>query len=177
MKEPLTIAVIGLAGIVLGAVGTGAVQSFLARSDRRREGRNAALALYLKLHEAETAIEELRPRRDWDNMVTDWTSFGPIWAEHRGALAHVLRIPDFVLIDSAFAGVGTLSRARERDAVKRPPAPGHSPNFDPPDYVLENYAGLAKGAKLIVLNAAFRWWEARDKRRALATPKLPVEES
>ncbi len=175
VQEPELAAVIGVGGIVVGAVGTGAVQSVLARSDRRREGRNAALALYMKLHEAETAIEELRPRRDWDNMITDWTSFGPIWAEYRGALAHVLRTPDFVLVDSAFAAIASLSRSRERDAAKPLPAPSQPPNFDPPDFVLEKYGELAKGAKLIVLDASFRWWEVRAKRKALTPPSPPVD--
>src|SRR5271165_2433431 len=155
-------------GVIVGAVASGGVQAYLSRSDRRREGRNSALALYMKLHEAETAIEELRPRRDWSNMITDWSSFAPVWAEYRGGLAQVLRTPDFVLVDSAFAGIASLSRSRERDNAEPPPAPGQPPNFHPPDFVLEQYGALAQGAKLIVLNASFRWWEKRVRRKALA---------
>jgi hypothetical protein len=168
VDEPVLVAVIGVGGVLVGAVGSGGIQAFLARGDRRREGRNAALALYMKLHEAETAIEELRPRRDWDDMITDWTSFEPVWAKNQGGLAHVLSTPDFVLVDSAFAAIASLSRSRERDNAKPPPILGQPPHFDPPDFVLERYGELAQGAKLIVLNAAFRWREKRRRREALA---------
>jgi hypothetical protein len=106
-------------------------------------------------------------------MITDWASFGPVWTDHRSALAHVLRTPDFVAIDSAFSGIASLSRSRARDAAKPPPQPGQPPNFDPPDDVLVMYGALAEGAKRIVLNAAFRRWEFQNKRKALASPDMP----
>ncbi len=87
---------------------------------------------------------------------------------YRGGLAHVLRTTDFVRVDSAFAGIASLSRSRERDNAEPPPVPGQPPNFDPPDFVLKKYGQLAQAAKLIVLNAVFRWWEKRARQKALA---------
>jgi hypothetical protein len=111
----------GLIGLVVGAVASGSVQSYLSRSDRRREGRNAARVLYMQLHEAESAIEELRPRRDWDNMITEWAAFGTTWSQYRESVAHVLNTPRFVLVDSAFAATTTLARARTTCLSQRRP--------------------------------------------------------
>jgi hypothetical protein len=158
----------GLIGLVVGAVASGSVQSYLSRSDRRREGRNAARVLYIQLHEAESAIEELRPRRDWDNMITEWAAFGTTWSQYRESVAHVLNTPRFVQVDSAFAATTTLSRARTRDLSKSAPPPGQPPSFDPSDLVLQNYAQIIQGAKRIVLKVSFRWWELRARRKALS---------
>lgn len=151
----------------MGAVGTGIVQYFLARLDRRRSARDAARVLYLELHEAESAIHELRPRRDWDEMITDWESFGVAWAEYRDQVTHVLNTAEFALVDSAFACMRTLARAWKRDTSKPLPAPGQPPPFDPSDEILARYFEVAQRAKRIVLKASFRWWEVRMRKKAL----------
>jgi hypothetical protein len=168
VKEPALVATIGVGGVLVGAVGSGAVQAILARFDRRRGGRDAARVLYLELHEAGMAIHELRPRRDWDEMVTDWESFGTAWAEYRDQVTHVLSTPEFAHVDSAFACMRTLARAWRRDTLKPPPTPGQPPNFDPSDEILARYLDVVEGAKRIVLGSSFRWWETRVRREALS---------
>jgi hypothetical protein len=158
----------GLIGLVVGAVASGSVQTYLSRADRRRSGRDATRVLYMELHEAEAAIHELRPRRDWGLMVTDWESFGAVWSKYRDRATNVLRTPEFVAVDSAFACMATLARAWKNDLAKMPPGPGHAPHFDPADKILALYYEVVKGAKRIVLKASFRWWEVRARRKALS---------
>jgi hypothetical protein len=168
VDEPVLVAVIGVGGVLVGAVGSGGVQAYLSRSDRRRDGRHAARVLYMEMHEGELTLLELRPRRDWNNMITDWDAFGVAWAQYRDQLTHVLSTERFAYVDSAFASIATLSRARTRDLAKAPPPPGSPPNFDPPDAIVLLYLQVVQRAKRIVLKASFRWWEIWARRRALA---------
>ncbi|MGD1057074.1 MAG: hypothetical protein ABR992_06615 [Solirubrobacteraceae bacterium] len=167
MTDPALVAAIGAGGVLVGAVGGGAVQSLVARTDRRRAGRIAARVLYTQLHGAETAITDLRPRRDWQNMITDWDAFGVAWDKYRDAVANVLTTPEFAIVDSAFACMASLSRAKTRDLAK--PAPvAHAPaSFDTPDEILSGYQQTVHRATRIVLKASFRYREVRAKQKAL----------
>jgi hypothetical protein len=177
VKEPALVAVIGVGGVLVGAVGSGAVQATVARFDRRRSGRDAARVLYLQLHEGESAIHELRPRRDWGELITDWENFGVAWSQYRDQVTHVLNTPEFALVDSAFACMRTLAQACKRDMSKPSPASGQRPHFDPSDEILAICSEVVKRAKRVVLKASFRWWEVRDRRKALAPPDPPVDAS
>ena len=169
MKETALVAVIGVGGLVVGAIGSGAVQATVARFDRRRSGRDAARVLAMELHEAEHAIGELRPLRDWNRIITDWDRFEAAWQQYRDRLTHVVTTDEFGKVDSAFACMRVLSRAAKRDLAKPPPAPGQRPHFDPSDEILAKFFQVVQRAKWIVLETSYRWWEQRAKRRVMAT--------
>jgi hypothetical protein len=61
-----------------------------------------------------------------------------------------------------------LARSRERDAKKPPPNPDEPPTFDPDDELLAIYVANNQAAARILLNASFRWWEIRARKKALA---------
>jgi hypothetical protein len=154
--------------VLVGAVGSGAAQATAARFDRRRAGRDAARVLATELHEAEYAIGELRPRRDWSQMITDWDGFEAAWRQYRDQLTHVLSTAEFAAVDSAFASMRTLSRAAKRDLAKPPPAAGQPPHFDPSDEILVRYFEVVQRAKWIMLETSFRWREREARRRVVA---------
>jgi hypothetical protein len=122
----------------------------------------------MALHEAEATIGELRDRQDWHDMITDWDSFATAWGQYRDQLTHVLNTKQFAYVDSSFACMASLSRARSRDLEQPSPAPDKPPRFDPPDEILAIYLQVAQRAKWIVLTASFRWWETRARKEALS---------
>jgi hypothetical protein len=152
--EPVLVALIGVAGLLVGAIASGVVQAILAALDRRRRARSAARLLYMRLHEAAQAIEELRVRRDWHKMITDWDSFGAAWDKYSEALAHTLKTKDFEAVSSAFSGIASLARARATDQAKSPPAP-----FTVPNDQLVLWAANAAVARDIVYGVSFTAWE------------------
>jgi hypothetical protein len=168
VKEPALVAVIGVGGVLVGAVGSGAVQATVARFDRRRSGRDAARVLAMELHEAEHAIGELRPLRDWKRIITDWDRFEAAWQQYRDQLTHVVTTDEFGKVDSAFACMRVLSRAAKRDLAEPPPAAGRPPRFDPSDEILASYFEVVQRAKWIVLATSYRWWEKQAKQRVMA---------
>lgn len=177
VKEPALVAAIGVGGVLVGAVGGGVVQATLARSDRRRDGRNAARLLYIQLHDAEKAVADLRELRDWNEMITDWREYGEKWERYSDALPAVLNTSEFTTVTSAFGCLASLGRSRDGDGQKPRPQPDGTANFGPEDALLGVYLKTVQRAKRIVLNASFRWWEIRAKREALAEqgpPKLPT---
>lgn len=202
VKEPMLVAVIGVGGVIIGAVGGGIVQALLARGERRRAGRAAAVVLYVELHDAETAVSDLRELRAWEEMITDWDAYAATWALYRDRLSSVLRTSRFAKVAIAFGCLVSLKRSHKRDTQKPLPQPGgtpyaksvpayrrlaslrrsgkgetQQPPFDPTDQHLAVYLKTVQGAKRIVLKASFRWWEMRRRKKALAEqgpPRLPT---
>jgi hypothetical protein len=154
---------IALSGIVVGAVASGGIQAAFARSTRQREGRTAARLLYQQLHSAHWAIEDLRERRDWSLMITDWTVYGAAWERHGLALMQFLATRSAARVATAFECLGTVARTRVRDELEPPSGPGQPPNFDPGDVLLADYADAVERAKMIALRASFRWWEFKAR--------------
>lgn len=201
VEEPVLVAVIGVGGVVVGAVGGGIVQALLARGERRRAGRAAAVVLHIELHDAEKAISDLRKLRDWSEMVTDWDAYAAIWALYRDRLASLLSTSRFAIVASAFGCLASLKRSRQRDTQNPSPQPARAPDaksagvyrrrarlwrshkreaqqpaFDPSDEYLALYLKSVQRAKRVVLKASFRWWEVRRRKNALAEqgpPKAP----
>jgi len=173
VDEPVLVAVIGVGGVLVGAVGSGGVQSYLSRADRRRDGRHAARIVFTTMHEAEATILAVRPRRSWEAMITDWESFGLAWSQYRDQLTHVLDTKQFAYVDSAFACMASLSRSRARDLAEAPPS-GAPPRFNPPDEILGIYLYAVQRAKLIVLEASFRGWQKRARREAVAEQRPAI---
>lgn len=158
----------GLIGLVVGAVASGSVQSYLARADRRRDARSGARLLYMELHGAKSAVSDLRPRRDWSQMITDWNAYGASWDRHNEKLANAINTTRFHIVSSAFGCIASLARSKERDTSQPPPEPSEPPNFGPSDDLLAIYEANIEAAKRIVLKASFRWWEYRARKKALA---------
>jgi hypothetical protein len=157
----------GLVGLVVGAVASGGVQSYLSRADRRRDARSGARLLYMQLHAARSAVEDLRQRRDWGQMITDWDAYGASWDRHSEKLAAVINTTRFHLVSSAFGCIASLARSKERE-TSQPPSTLGAPTFGPPDDLLAVYEANIEAAKRIVLRASFRWWEIRVRKKALA---------
>jgi len=99
-------------------------------------------------------------------MITDWDAFGIAWDQYRDAVANILTTPDFAIVDSAFASIASLSRAKARDLAKPVPL-GVPASFDTPDEILGGYLETVQRAKRIVLKASFRYREVGAKRKAL----------
>lgn len=158
----------GLIGLVVGTVASGSVQSYLARADRRRDARSGALLLYMQLHSAKGAVSDLRPRRDWAQMITDWDAYAAAWDKHSEKLAGALNTTRFHVVSAAFGCLASLARSKERDTSQPPPKPGEPPNFGPADELLAIYEANIEAAKRITLDASFRWWEYRTREKALA---------
>jgi hypothetical protein len=167
----MSTALVGLFGVIAGAVVTGGVQSASAWFDRRLSARSSARLLYMHLHEAQQAIDDLRERQSWEEMITDWTSFGAAWERHCEALARVLRTKDFLLVSSAFACLASLVRARLKDADDPVPS-GAPPNYTVPDGMLERYRAHVQAAKRPILEAAFT---RREKRKGDHLSALEIE--
>ncbi len=202
VQEAVLVAVIGVGGVLVGAVGGGVVQALLARGERRRAGRAAAVVLYIKLHDAEKAVSDLRELRAWGEMITDWDAYAAIWALYRDRLASVLNTSRFAIVAAAFGCLASLKRSHQRDTQNPFPQPagtpygesvpvyGHltrlwrshqreaqQPAFDPTDEYLALYLKTVQRAKRTVLEASFRWWEVRRRKKALAEqgpPKAPT---
>ncbi len=158
---------IGIGGVVVGAVASGAVQAFLARGDRARSGRTAARLLYLQLHGAHWAIEDLRERRDWSKMITNWEAYAVAWERHGDALVQVLSANKAAHVTTAFECLVSLANSRASDIDATVPQPGVPGQFGPSDELLAMYVKAAEVAKLITLRASFHWWNFRSYRRAL----------
>ena len=154
-------------GAVLGAVASGSVQASLARGDRRRAGRTAARLLYLQLHGAHWAIEDLRERRDWNKMIIQWDEYGLAWERHGDALVQVLSANKAAYVTTAFECLASLARGRVSDLAQGIPTVGEPWKFSPEDSLLIKYVKAAETAKLITLRASFRVWEFKGRKYAL----------
>jgi hypothetical protein len=95
-------AIAGLVGVGVGAVATGGIQAAAAWFDRRLTARSSARLVYMQLHDAQAAIEDLRERRSWENMITDWERYGNEWAKHSVPLARTLKTNKFLNVASAW---------------------------------------------------------------------------
>ena len=115
VTDTTTTALIGVGGLVVGAVGSGGVQAYLSRADRRRDGHHAARVLYVQLHDGEAAVATLRDLRNWEAMITDWDAYGAAWSEYRDRLTHVLNTERFATVNSAFQCMASLARGRNSD--------------------------------------------------------------
>lgn len=97
----MTSAEYAIGGVIVGAIASGSTQAALARFDRRRSGRAANRILYMQLHNAESAIKDLRKVRRWSGMITDWHAFEKIWEQYREPLALALGTHDFHRVSTA----------------------------------------------------------------------------
>lgn len=167
----MTAALIGLIGVVAGAIVTGGVQSAGAWFDRRLSARSSARLLYMQLYGAEYALLELAQRRSWKQMITDWTSFGLAWEQHNEALARVLATEHFVTVSSAFACLANISRGRAWD-TEHPELRDPNTDFSVPEQVLAGYAANVRDARRAVLEAAFT---RSEKRRGVHLVALGAE--
>lgn len=149
----MSTALIGFLGVIVGALVSGGVQSVVGRVDRARDARSAARLLYMQLHEAQQAIEDLAVRRDWSEMITDWTSFGTAWDRHAEALAGVLGTREFMKVSSAFGCLASLARSRARDGESA---------WSVPDGTLELYRTTVQAAKRPILEHSFTRKEKKD---------------
>jgi hypothetical protein len=156
-----------VAGVVVGALASGSVQSYLARADRRRDARSAARLLYMQLHGARKAVDDLRPRRDWGRMITNWNAYGVAWERYSESLAHTLNTTSFHMVSAAFECIASLALARDRDMD--PTSQGAQLKFDPTDGLLAMYIDTIDAAKQILLRHSFRWWEHWARNKAMAS--------
>jgi hypothetical protein len=122
----------------------------------------------MQLHNASSAVKDVRELRNWEEMITDWDQYGTAWDRHSEKLAHTLNTLDFHRVSSAFGCLGSLARSKETDLKQSPPSPGSKPTFDPTDDILEAYEDAIDRAKAITLKASFGWWEVRARNKALS---------
>lgn len=99
-------------------------------------------------------------------MITDWDAYGASWDQHSEKLAPTLNTTHFHLVSSAFGCLASLARSRE---IALQEALVEKPKFDISDNLLAIYEANIEAAKRIVLKVSFRWWEIRERRKALAS--------
>jgi hypothetical protein len=153
-------AIAGLIGVGVGAVVSGGFQATSASLDRRRVARSSARLIFLQLHDAQAAVEDLRACMSWDSMITEWQAYGLAWEQHAAQIALVLRANECLNIASAFHCLASLARSRAKDAADPVPE-GQAANFDPSGEVLDNYVRQIQAAKYLSLKAAYSWREHR----------------
>jgi hypothetical protein len=158
----------GLIGVVGTAVAGGGVTSTLAYLDRGRAARSACRLIYVQLHDAQAAINDLRERRDWGQMITDWDSYDRSWDKYSDDIVQVLDTTDSATLATAFACLNSLARSKAHHVI--------GASFDPPDALLHLYARVVNRARLLALGASFtkREREKRDEAVTLAEVELPI---
>jgi hypothetical protein len=155
----MSTAVIGLLGVIAGAIVTGGVQLLVAWFDRRRASRAAARLLYMQLWWAHNAIDGLLTDNAWNPHI-DWGRFISAWVELRAGLARVLKTANFMRASAAFTAIEQLSLCRADD-MAQPGAPSLSPTtLD----LARIYDSHVQRAKVVLNQASFGWWEWRIRR-------------
>jgi hypothetical protein len=158
-------ALIGLIGVIAGALLTGGIQAVVGRNDRRLAARASARLLGMHLDEAREGIVVLHDTSRWD-PVTDWQGFATAWRDNSAALARTLGTVDFLVVARAFANITSLARARatqieEREMVFKGTLRS-SPTRIPPFEVLDDFLATNHLAHETLLAASFT---RRERRR------------
>jgi hypothetical protein len=171
VKEPTLIAVIGLAGVVVGAVGSGVVQALLARLDRNRDARAAARLLWMKLHSADAALRALQIEKAWLPANLDFAQYMAAWEQRSDALSRVLKSKAALDVDAAFSLMDAVAMAKAEDEATAKES-GEPLGFGLAMDVLALYRREVEAAKAIVYYAAFTKLE--NRRGKIPPPgKLP----
>jgi hypothetical protein len=161
-------ALIGLVGVIAGAILTGGIQVAVGWFDRRLAARSSARLLYTELHAADEIIGALLETPIWSRMIFDWRQPGAMWEKHREALARVLATDDFLKVSSAFSSIANLAQASELDAQRPASTPmGAPPRFSVPNDILDLYGTQTETAMRVILKAAYTWWEIRRRKSTL----------
>jgi hypothetical protein len=155
MTSTTVTVLVGLGGLVLGALTSGCVQAWLGWLDRRRTGRAAARLLYTYLLWAELAVNDALTLRSW-NPKTPWDWFIAAWREQRLALAHVLPTESFRELAVAFGVIEQLAVIRAEDCKRTPPTFSSDPRFE------GTYRADVKKAVAVVHLASLTWRERRN---------------
>jgi hypothetical protein len=121
MTSTTVTVLVGVGGILLGALTSGAVQVWLAARERERSGRAAANLLFTYLAWARAMVDDALTNRAW-NAKTDWNRFIDPWVEQRIALARLLPTDDFRDVAIAFGVIEQLAVISANDRAY--PAPG-----------------------------------------------------
>lgn len=171
VKEPTLIAVIGLAGVVVGAVGSGVVQALLARLDRNRDARAAARLLWMKLHSADAALRSLQIEEAWLPANLDFAQYMKAWEQRADALSRVLKSRSTLSVDAAFALLDAVAMKKAEDEATAE-AQGTPVGFTLPMEVVAGYRETVEAATTIVHYAAFTKIE-KWRRRIPAPLVLP----
>jgi hypothetical protein len=167
-------AIAGLIGLGVGALVTGGVQAVSGSFDRRRAARSSARLVYLQLHDAQAAVEDLRARMSWEAMITDWQAYGVAWEKHATPISLVLKGNESLNIASAFHCLESLARSRAKDAADPVPE-GQESNFNPSTEILDDYVKQIKAAKYLSLKAAYTWNETLNGETAPELKQLAKE--
>src|SRR5580693_4886794 len=79
--EPVVVALIGVRSAILGVLASGVVQATLAQLDRKRDARNAARLLCMKLHSADMALKALEDHGAWVPPALDFGRYMTAWEQ------------------------------------------------------------------------------------------------
>jgi hypothetical protein len=173
MSEPLLVALVGVGGVVAGAIGSGIVQAYLAHLDRRRAARGAARLLFVTLLEARIAMEAVRDLQGWQPASLDWEQYGRVWAEHRKAIARSLNTIDVLAASAAFSNIARIALIREdhRDPL---PAGARAWDIGPTIRIINRYLPIIAKAEDVIWDAGFTWLEKRREKPTRPTQADPT---
>lgn len=154
-------ALIGLVGIIAGALLTGGVSAALAVSHRRTEARVAALVLRSAITEALSRSAGMRSSQT-TGIGTDWeTALLTPWFEQRQAFARVATADQFTVVAVAFSSVASLLNLRQEiiESTDDPISP------EDQAMLLETFGERFERALPILAERCFTWGERRRMER------------
>jgi hypothetical protein len=97
----VTAAIFGVAGVIVGALVTGAVTYIFERRRERREARSARLVVRHELEEATKAVEDALAGKEWP---PGWQNmrWSQSWSTYRPVLAATMEEQDFAKLARAY---------------------------------------------------------------------------
>jgi hypothetical protein len=122
MNADLEIALVGLAGVIVGGIITGGFSYWIAwrkekadaAAEVRREdtaARRAAWLIYVELHWAEVLARTAVDDKHWWSNVTPFSTAA--WQQHRDVLAPRLPLADWFALITAFDSITAMQVARD----------------------------------------------------------------
>jgi hypothetical protein len=155
----MSTALVGLLGVIAGAMVTGGVQASLGWFDRRRSARSSARLLYMELNVAGEGVEFLREAKSWSQIIIDFRDIDRTWRAHRGRLAHIVGTDEFLKVAAAFSSIAALAQSKENAEKDAPPGLAGAPEHRVPEGIRAGYSGHVEAARVVLAEAAYTWTE------------------
>lgn len=105
-------AIVGLIGVIAGAIVTGGFQALRAASARSLNSRTAARLMISPLMDARSSLVAVLKLQDWGREGYDWERLLAPWREHRDPLVRALPTDACLTLTITFAELESLIAVR-----------------------------------------------------------------
>lgn len=160
----MSTALVGILGVVAGALTTGTVQLWLASKQRRIDARASARVVWGALADVIEVIEASKARGRWTTGHGELDNRLGLWAEHRLALARVVDSYGYRRIDTAFGVVRHMKSKIDISAQEHPQDLGFKAILED-----RHHEGrmllLQEGATVAFCGGQSRWDRIREPRQ------------